>query len=235
MKNYNKKIQEKVLLEDDRCILKCDCNGKIVIKNLCRSNNKALLKLSDIVNKLNNVEMSKKERYVYVRSIEDLGSLVNVDEDLAIRNIESLENNLEQGLKLKRRLQYVFTVVLVFLVLIMGCFFLRNILGDVSYTLICSSLGGILAILYKQDTVNIDYTVAIYAIILEALKRVVITIVVGVIGFVAIKADIVFPNLDNIVNKYTLDLVIIICGYSINFIPNILDKMLENNNSKNNK
>lgn len=235
MKNYNKKIQEKVLLEDDRCILKCDCNGKIVIKNLCRSNNKALLKLSDIVSKLNNVEMSKKERYVYVRSIEDLGSLVNVDEDLAIRNIESLENNLEQGLKLKRRLQYVFTVVLVFLVLIMGCFFLRNILGDVSYTLICSSLGGILAILYKQDTVNIDYTVAIYAIILEALKRVVITIVVGVIGFVAIKADIVFPNLDNIVNKYTLDLVIIICGYSINFIPNILDKMLENNNSKNNK
>lgn len=235
MKNYNKKIQEKVLLEDDECILKCDCNGKIVIKNLCRSNNKALLKLSDIVSKLNNVEMSKKERYVYVRSIEDLGSLVNVDEDLAIRNIESLENNLEQGLKLKRRLQYVFTVVLVFLVLIMGCFFLRNILGDVSYTLICSSLGGILAILYKQDTVNIDYTVAIYAIILEALKRVVITIVVGVIGFVAIKADIVFPNLDNIVNKYTLDLVIIICGYSINFIPNILDKMLENNNSKNNK
>ncbi|QPJ85187.1 hypothetical protein HH195_04370 [Sarcina sp. JB2] len=235
MKNYNKKIQEKVLLEDDGCILKCDCNGKIVIKNLCRSNNKALLKLSDIVSKLNNVEMSKKERYVYVRSIEDLGSLVNVDEDLAIRNIESLENNLEQGLKLKRRLQYVFTVVLVFLVLIMGCFFLRNILGDVSYTLICSSLGGILAILYKQDTVNIDYTVAIYAIILEALKRVVITIVVGVIGFVAIKADIVFPNLDNIVNKYTLDLVIIICGYSINFIPNILDKMLENNNSKNNK
>lgn len=235
MKNYNKKIQEKVLLEDDKCILKCDCNGKIVIKNLCRSNNKVLLKLSDIVSKLNNVEMSKKERYVYVRSIEDLGSLVNVDEDLAIRNIESLENNLEQGLKLKRRLQYVFTVVLVFLVLIMGCFFLRNILGDVSYTLICSSLGGILAILYKQDTVNIDYTVAIYAIILEALKRVVITIVVGVIGFVAIKADIVFPNLDNIVNKYTLDLVIIICGYSINFIPNILDKMLENNNSKNNK
>lgn len=235
MKNYNKKIQEKVLLEDDGCILKCDCNGKIVIKNLCRSNNKALLKLSDIVNKLNNVEMSKKETYVYVRSIEDLGSLVNVDEDLAIRNIESLENNLEQGLKLKRRLQYVFTVVLVFLVLIMGCFFLRNILGDVSYTLICSSLGGILAILYKQDTVNIDYTVAIYAIILEALKRVVITIVVGVIGFVAIKADIVFPNLDNIVNKYTLDLVIIICGYSINFIPNILDKMLENNNFKNNK
>lgn len=235
MKNYNKKIQEKVLLEDDGCILKCDCNGKIVIKNLCRSNNKALLKLSDIVSKLNNVEMSKKERYVYVRSIEDLGSLVNVDEDLAIRNIESLENNLEQGLKLKRRLQYVFTVVLVFLVLIMGCFFLRNILGDVSYTLICSSLGGILAILYKQDTVNIDYTVAIYAIILEALKRVVITIVVGVIGFVAIKADIVFPNLDNIVNRYTLDLVIIICGYSINFIPNILDKMLENNNSKNNK
>lgn len=235
MKNYNKKIQEKVLLEDDKCILKCDCNGKIVIKNLCRSNNKVLLKLNDIVSKLNNVEMSKKERYVYVRSIEDLGSLVNVDEDLAIRNIESLENNLEQGLKLKRRLQYVFTVVLVFLVLIMGCFFLRNILGDVSYTLICSSLGGILAILYKQDTVNIDYTVAIYAIILEALKRVVITIVVGVIGFVAIKADIVFPNLDNIVNKYTLDLVIIICGYSINFIPNILDKMLENNNSKNNK
>lgn len=235
MKNCNKKIQEKVLLKDDECILKCDCNGKIVIKNLCRSNNKALLKLSDIVNKLNNVEMSKKERYVYVRSIEDLGSLVNVDEDLAIRNIESLENNLEQGLKLKRRLQYVFTVVLVFLVLIMGCFFLRNILGDVSYTLICSSLGGILAILYKQDTVNIDYTVAIYAIILEALKRVVITIVVGVIGFVAIKSDIVFPDLDNIVNKYTLDLVIIICGYSINFIPNILDKMLENNNSKNNK
>ena len=116
--------------------------------------------------------------------------------------------------------------------LIIGCFFLRNILEDVSYIFICSSLGGILAILYKQDTVNIDYIVATYAIILEALKRVVITIVVGGIG---IKADIIFPNLDAVVNKYTLDLVMIVCGYSINFIPNILDKMLENNNSKNNK
>lgn len=235
MKNYNKKIQEKVLLENDKCILKCDCNGKIVVKNLCRSNDKVLLKLSDIVSKLNNVEMSKKERYVYVQSIEDLGSLVNVDENLAVRNIENLENNLEQGLRLKKRLQYVFTVVLVFLVLIIGCFFLRNILEDVSYIFICSSLGGILAILYKQDTVNIDYIVATYAIILEALKRVVITIVVGGIGFIAIKADIIFPNLDTVVNKYTLELVIIVCGYSINFIPNILDKMLENNNSKNNK
>ena len=179
--------------------------------------------------------MSKKERYVYVQSIEDLGSLVNVDENLAVRNMENLENNLEQGLRLKKRLQYVFTVVLVFLVLIIGCFFLRNILEDVSYIFICSSLGGILAILYKQDTVNIDYIVATYAIILEALKRVVITIVVGGIGFIAIKADIIFPNLDTVVNKYTLDLVMIVCGYSINFIPNILDKMLENNNSKNNK
>lgn len=80
---------------------------------------------------------------------------------------------------------------------------------------------------------NIDYTIATYAIVLEALKRVVITIVVGAIGFIAIKADIIFPNLDTIVNNYTLALVIVICGYSINFVPNILDKMLANDNSQN--
>lgn len=147
--------------------------------------------------------------------------------------MESLRNHVEQELKLKKRLQYVFTVVLVFLVLIIGSLFLGKIYKDISYILVCSSLGGILAILYKQDSVNIDYTIATYAIVLEALKRVVITIVVGAIGFIAIKADIIFPNLDTIVNNYTLALVIVICGYSINFVPNILDKMLANDNSQN--
>lgn len=145
--------------------------------------------------------------------------------------MESLRNHVEQELKLKKRLQYVFTVVLV---LIIGSLFLGKIYKDISYILVCSSLGGILAILYKQDSVNIDYTIATYAIVLEALKRVVITIVVvGAIGFIALKADIIFPNLDTIVNNYTLALVIVICGYSINFVPNILDKMLANDNSQN--
>lgn len=65
MKDYNKKIDERTLLENDKFVLKCDCNGKIVIKNLCKIDNKALLKLSDIVSKLNSIEMSKKEIYIF--------------------------------------------------------------------------------------------------------------------------------------------------------------------------
>lgn len=41
--------------------------------------------------------------------------------------MESLRNHVEQELKLKKRLQYVFTVVLVFLVLIIGSLFLGKI------------------------------------------------------------------------------------------------------------
>ena len=40
------------------------------------------------------------------------------------------------------------------------------------------------------------------------------------------KANIVLPNFDVIADDYTLSLVMIVCGYSINFIPNILDKVV---------
>lgn len=232
MKKYNKKIEEKILLENDKFILRCDCNGKIIIKNLCKLEDKALLKLSDVISKLNNVDMSKRERNIYIQGIVDTSCLVNLDEDLAMENIEILEKDIEQELRLKKRLQYVFTAVSIFSVLIIVCLFLSKTYKDISYILIYSSLGGILAILYKQDSVDIDYIIATYAIILEALKRVVMTIVVGAIGFIAIKAGIILPSLGDISNKYTLALVMVICGYSINFVPNILDKMLASNNSQ---
>lgn len=228
----NKELKERVLLENDNFIVKCSSDGRIVIDTLCEVDSRALLRLGDIISKLNGIEMSKGEKEEYKESIRNICYLVSLDEDLAIKNMDDLENCIEQGLRLKKRIQYVSIVGSLFLILIIVCLLLSNKYKDITYVCICSSLGGILAVFYKQDTLNIDYSIAIYAIILEAVKRVVMTIVVGIIGFIAIKADVILPNFDTIANDYTLALVMVICGYSINFVPNILDEMLQSNISK---
>lgn len=229
MGNNYEKLEEDVFYRGDKIVLQCDSNGKIKIKNLCNSDNKNICKLGEIITKLNNIQMSKEQREEYIENIKNICTIIDLNENIAVRKAKELEKNIEQNLFLKKRLLYVFSIVLLFLILIIVFVFLSNKYRDMSYIFICSSLGGILAVLYKQDSYNIDYTVESYIIILESIKRVILTIVVATIGFIIIKADIVLPNFENLTDDYTLALVMIVCGYSINFIPNVLDNIILRN------
>lgn len=220
------KLENNILYRGDKVVLQYDYNGRIKIQNLCNENNKNICKLGEVIAKLNNIQMSKTQRNRCVQDIKSIGYIIDLDEDLAVKKVKGLQQNIEQNLLIKKRLQYVLTIVLLFLILIVVFLLLSNKYKDISYIFICSSLGGILAILYKQDSYDIDYNVPTYIIILEGVKRVILTIVVATIGFIIIKADIVLPNFETIANDYTLALVMIVCGYSINFIPNVLDRVI---------
>lgn len=238
MENENKNIGDEVFFRNSKIIIKCDDNRKIKIENLCNTANEEICKLSEIIVKLNNMPMSKSERKICAENIKEICYVINLDENLAVKNAMNLKITTEQNLKLKKRLFYVITAACLFLILIIASAFLLNVFKDVCYVIIYNSLGGILAVFYKQNSLDIDYSIANYIIVLEGIRRVIMTIVAGIIGFIIIKSNIILPNFDNVADKYTLDLIMVICGYSISFIPNILDRIIQggtNHKEENNK
>ena len=233
MENSSEKLEKTILYKSDKIVLQCDLNGKIKLENLCNTDSENISKLGEVITKLNNIQMSKKQRSVCIENIKDICYIVDLDEGIAVKKARALQQSIEQNLLLKKRLQYVLSAVLLFLILIIVFLCLSNKYKDISYIFIYSSLGGILAVLYKQDSYDIDYNVESYIIVLEGVKRVILTIVVAVIGSIIIKANIVLPNFESIADNYTLALIMIVCGYSINFIPNVLDKVILKSNETN--
>ena len=93
---------------------------------------------------------------------------------------------------------------------------------------IYGSIGGILSLIINQNNLNINYNVNRKSIYVESIKMVIATILMALIGYIAIKSELVLGNIDFSKNKYVLYFILIICGYSQTFIPNILNNF--NNN-----
>ena len=79
--------------------------------------------------------------------------------------------------------------------------------------------------LVKDEYLAEDIFQDVFIRIIESLKRVVTTMVMGTIGYIAIKANIIFAEMKLSENKYIVFLIIVVCGYSSTFIPNLLDSM----------
>ena len=112
------KLEEDILYRGNKIILQCDCNGKIKIKNLCDTDSESICKLGCVIARLNNIQMSKKQRNRCIESIRSIGYIADLDGDLAVKKAKGLQQNIEQSLLLKKRLEYVFSTVILFLILI---------------------------------------------------------------------------------------------------------------------
>lgn len=159
MKNSYGELEENIFFKGHKIILQCDCNGKIKIENLCETDSEGICKFGAIVAKLNSMPMSKDKRKACIERVKDICYTLELDEDLAVKNARCLERSVEKNLQLKKRIQYVSSVVLLFIILIIIALIIFDKYKEISYVFLCSSLGGILAVLYKQNSLEIDYAV----------------------------------------------------------------------------
>jgi len=178
---------------------------------------------------LNNMPITNKNRKKYGNDIKNIYQMaLNKQEASAIEYAKSLKNIMEKNLLLKRKIQYTLPATVTYILLILISYFLFNYLKKDVYTIILfSCIGGVLSLLLKQKDYEIDYKVDEYIIIIESLKRVLLTLIMGIIGYMAIKSKIVFADIKVFDNKYIVFLMLSVCGYSATFIPNILDSMVK--------
>lgn len=222
------------LFSNERCTIKFDDEYKIRIENISSDDAELIASINKIVMDLNNMPISIKTRKKYGNDIKNIYLMVlNNQKDSAKEYAEKLKGIMERNLELKRMIQYTVPATLIFLSIIILSYLLLSIkVKDIYYVCIFSCLGGILSLIYQQKKMNIDYKVDLYIIIIESLKRVILTLVLGCVAYVCLKSNIIFANFNINSNKYFMFLILTICGYSTSFIPNILDKIIKTNEVK---
>lgn len=229
--NSSENKSNKILFENEICTIKYDDEYKIRIEKISSDNANKIAAINQIVMDLNNMPVSKGVRKKYGNEIKNIYIMtLNNQEESANEYAEKLKKIMERNLELRRAIEYTIPATIFFLIMILVSYLgLMFNSKDIYYVFIFSSLGGILSLLYQQKKFEIDYKVYSYIIIIESIKRVIMTLCLGSIGYIALKSNVVFANFDIESNRYLLFLLITICGYSTSFIPNILDKIIKSN------
>lgn len=224
---FNKTYEEVELMKNDKCTIKLDSEGKVRIENLNDEDIKKIFEVNTLVMDLNNYPLSYKNRKKYSNDIKSIYTMaLNDRQDEAIKYTKKLKEIMERNIELKRAIEYTVPATILFILIILFSYLKNKDFSiDIYNVCISSSLGGILSLLLQPKKFLIDYKVETYIIIIESIKRVIITLVMGTIGYIAVKANIIFSNLEIYKNKYILYLIIILCSYSSTFIPNMLDNM----------
>lgn len=226
-KIFNKTCEEVELMKNDKCTIKLDREGKVRIEDLNDDDIQKIFDVNTSVMHLNNYPLSYKNRKKYSGDIKNIYTMaLNDRQEEAIKYTEKLKEIMERNLELKRAIEYTVPATILFLLIIFFSYFKnKNFSINIYNVCILSSLGGILSLLLQPKKFHIDYKVETYIIVIESIKRVIITLVMGIIGYIAVKANIIFSNLEIYKNKYILYLIIIFSSYSSTFIPNMLDNM----------
>lgn len=229
-KTVHSQVQDDgVLFQNEKCCIKYDEEGKVRIEELSAEDLIKVASVSTIVTDLNNIPFSKEMRKLYGNDIKNIYQMaLNNQDKNAIEYAMKLKKTMERHILLQRKIEYVVPAGVSFIG-IMILAYLEFVLWqrDIFYILIFSSLGGLISLIIQQNKIEIEYNVQTYMIVVESIKRVVLTLSMGTVGYIGIKSEILFANLDIMQNKYVLFLIIIACAYSSTFIPNMLDVLIQ--------
>lgn len=234
MKFKRNKKEEETLFENRRCKITLDLEGKVRIENLNDEDMKLILPISNLIMDLNNMPSSYKMKKKNANDIKNIYLMaLNNKTTEATEYAKSLKCIIERNLYLERTNQYsVMALTIFFIIIIIAVIIWLISKNEIFCIFVFSSLGGILSLLVQYKKLEIDYNVEISIINIESVKRVILSIAMGCVGYIAVKANIIFADMSIADNKYILFLIIIICGYSTNFIPNLLDSISKNENIK---
>lgn len=227
--NKNTTNVEDIIFSNDICSIKVDHDYKIRIDVNSDDDAKLISEIQDKTRQLNNMPLTKRERKKYIDDTKNIYILtLNKQLNLAEQCAEDIKKDMERDLILRRGIQYTIPAIIAYLlIIIISIIFSKNEI-DICKVFIYSCLGGLLSLLTKNTGFEIDYKVDTYIIIIESIKKVILTIVMGYIGYVVIKSNVIFSSQDLFSNTYLIYIIIIICSYSSTFIPNILDTILSN-------
>ncbi|CUN90979.1 Uncharacterised protein [Turicibacter sanguinis] len=185
-----------------------------------------IIKAHEIVMQINDLPMSKKMRKNYGKEISNIYQIAYFKSEVDAENFgNKLLIAIENNIVIYKKIEFIIPSVILTLISVIGA----NICGISSYTYVSAfiygPIGGLLAIIIKQQELDIDYKVQRYVLIIESLKKVIISIIVAIIGIISIKSQFIFYSFNFEENIYMEYLVLILCGYSQTFIPNLLNKL----------
>lgn len=196
---------------------------------------KKLADLSAIVNEINNLPLNKNEIDKYKISIANIYQLgILYDLENAKNYAIKLKKEIERNLIIRKKNMVFIPVILgyLFIGIICGLSIRFNINIPGEKAMLYGSLGGIVAAIFQNNKLIIDYYVKNEFLYLEAFKIILLSNVLALIGQVFINSGILLENILTNKNNININyLILILCGYSQTFIPNML-KTLENENSK---
>lgn len=224
--NLENKIQVKEIIfqrEDIEIYYDKDYKIRVITKARCTEN---IIKAKEIVTQINNLPMSKKMRSAYGMEISNIYQIAyNTGIEQAEHFGKMLLSDIENVIITVKKIIFIIPSIICMLVAIIS----GNIAN--SYGLVYADafiygpIGGILSIIINQKDIKIDYKVETYILVIESIKMIFISALVAIIGIIAIKSKFLFANIDFTNNVYMTYLILIICGYSQSFIPNLLNKL----------
>lgn len=226
------------LIKTERYIIYLDEIEKIRIKIKNQQDNqlvKIVSELVELVNKINNLPLDEGERNEYKRDIANIYQIgINDNVVVAKKYGEELKKEIEKNLMIRKKQELFMPVAigLVTLILAFAVFVDLDVMNNISYSVIYGSLGGLLSVIIKNNSINIDYNVKKELLKFESFKLIILPSIMAIIGGIAIKSRFIFGDL--YLKDELIYLIYVICGYSQTFIPNIL-KNFESNINNNGK
>lgn len=196
---------------------------------------KRTIELSNTVNKIDTLPLSKEERKKYQRDIANIYQigLLSSDPTKAFQYAENLRRNIERNLIIRKKKILYKPVLIAHLIKSIILYLLYKYCGsEIILAIAFGGIGGILSTIYQNNKYNIDYKVDDKLLNFESFKLVILSDVMAIVGYVIIKSGIL---LNTVVNGeqggYIKELIYILCGYSQTFIPNILKNFELRNSS----
>lgn len=176
-----------------------------------------------MVMEIDNLPMELEDRKKYKRDIANIYQIgLNEGEKNAKEYANNLKEIIEKNLIIHRKKDLYGPTILGFCIIIVS-FSIVDLLYP-AYTLksplIYGSLGGILSVIVQNNKVDIDYKVDKSLLKFEAIKLVILSNVMAIIGGLAIESKVIFSNLS--ANDAFIKLAYVLCGYSQTYIPNLL-------------
>lgn len=179
---------------------------------------------------IDNLPMESEDRDRYKRDIANIYQIgLSRNKEEAIVYANNLKEIIETNLLMNRKKDLFQPTIIGFVIIVVVCMkFINNNIGEI---FIYGSIGGILSVIIQNNKFNIDYKVDKKVLKFEALKLVLLSNIMSLIGNLAIESQFIFSNFYQTQSfKY---LVYILCGYSQTFIPNILKNFELKSDSEN--
>lgn len=149
-----------------------------------------------------------------------------IDEEVELQDII---NDIKRGYKhlIMNRLMYIAPAFLIAVITSVMVYLHWNLqtpnsfLWQVYLIGFGSSMGGLMSILYSIQHYNFEEHLGMFYNIAIGFKRIVISLVGGVIAYIGLKSSLLFPRIDPN-DPWVLLLFMVLAGFSEAFVPNLL-------------
>ena len=218
---------EYLIFEGDKCGTVTVATDNTVLRKRCSAISTKISVISEYL-----VTRQEKRKFVdqiglaYVESIEGNAGVANKICDKLIERIEQYKSNIGRFYYLLSCLCVV-VIVIIFSYLLKRFQFIPEIIPHFFF-MTYAAIGGFLSVSMDIKKVQIEASDFGYFQVIYGSIRILIAMLSGLIMFVLLKSELIFPRLDGSDDYYVICLLAIVAGFSESMIPNLLKKVEDN-------